>query len=215
MAKRRKFLAGLGALASGSAAAVGTGAFTSATIEGRQANVELTGDSESIIALRAGDSNAISENSDGELNIDLEGSDGQGVNRNAVYTWGDREDPENDYSFKIVNTTQNSYSDVSLTYTVQNDDWIEERNWDGQSGYNVPARIRFVTYSHLNYPQSFVAPDVAGPSTNPVSKGMKWTLGPGDSWPVIVEVDTTGRDDYENLSDIEQDLSGTLEINVE
>jgi len=212
--QRRKFIIGAGALASGSAAAVGTGAFSSASIEGRQADIELSTDSESLIALVPGDSEDIYENDDGELTIDFEGSEGEGVNRNAKYTWGDPDNPQEDYAFKIANNANEDYNDVTFTYTVENDEWIEEENWEGQSGYDVPARIRFVVYDQLNYPDDFVAPDVAGPGTNPSSETPDYSLESGESWPVVVEIDTTGRDGYENLSDIEQDLSGTLEIEV-
>jgi len=50
MAKRRKFLAGLGALASGSAAAVGTGAFTS-TRANRDVSIGVTGDASAYLQI--------------------------------------------------------------------------------------------------------------------------------------------------------------------
>lgn len=50
MANRRKFLAGLGALASGSAAAVGTGAFTSVQAE-RDITVEAVGDASAYVGI--------------------------------------------------------------------------------------------------------------------------------------------------------------------
>ena len=52
MANRRKFLAGLGALASGSAAAVGTGAFSSVSAQ-RSINVGVADDSDALLALDA------------------------------------------------------------------------------------------------------------------------------------------------------------------
>ena len=48
--QRRKFVAGLGALVSGSAAAVGTGAFTSVTAD-RSVDVEVAGDSNAYLQL--------------------------------------------------------------------------------------------------------------------------------------------------------------------
>lgn len=55
MAKRRKFLAGLGALASGSAAAVGTGAFTSVEAE-RNIDIETAGDESALLQIMPNDS---------------------------------------------------------------------------------------------------------------------------------------------------------------
>jgi hypothetical protein len=54
MANRRKFLAGLGALASGSAAAVGTGAFTSVEAD-RGVTVDIADDANSYLSLTASD----------------------------------------------------------------------------------------------------------------------------------------------------------------
>ena len=51
--ERRKFIIGAGALASGSAAAVGTGAFSAAEVD-RAVNVEITDDSVSLIGLEPG-----------------------------------------------------------------------------------------------------------------------------------------------------------------
>jgi len=57
--ERRKFVVGLGALASGSAAAVGTGAFTSVTAD-RAVDVEVAGDASAYLGLEpvSGDPNA-------------------------------------------------------------------------------------------------------------------------------------------------------------
>gem|GEM_PF-1264017 len=51
--ERRKFIIGAGALATGSAAAVGTGAFSAAEVE-RAVNVEITDDSASLVGLEPG-----------------------------------------------------------------------------------------------------------------------------------------------------------------
>ncbi|WP_141212912.1 hypothetical protein [Halorubrum sp. Ea1] len=52
MTKRRKFLAGLGALATGSAAAMGTGAFSTVSAE-RTVSIEVTGDANAYLGLEA------------------------------------------------------------------------------------------------------------------------------------------------------------------
>ncbi|MDB2241284.1 hypothetical protein [Halorubrum ezzemoulense] len=89
MANRRKFLAGLGALASGSAAAVGTGAFTSVNAE-RAVNIDVASDANAFLGL---DRISGSENSQdyttltstSELKLfDPQNVGGDGFNQDAV-----------------------------------------------------------------------------------------------------------------------------------
>ncbi|MDB2283237.1 hypothetical protein PM030_15300 [Halorubrum ezzemoulense] len=90
MANRRKFLAGLGALASGSAAAVGTGAFTSVQAN-RDVSVAVAGDSNAYLALdtnSATNSDYVSASA-GEISINIDsavsGSNtGSGVNPDST-----------------------------------------------------------------------------------------------------------------------------------
>jgi hypothetical protein len=93
MANRRKFLAGLGALASGSAAAVGTGAFTSVSAN-RDLSVAVADDADALLSIddidgspnsayvdTSGDGVSISITTD----IDNDGTDeGTGLNNNAL-----------------------------------------------------------------------------------------------------------------------------------
>lgn len=87
MSNRRKFLAGLGALASGSAAAIGTGAFTSVEAD-RTVNVAVADDANAYLSLDDIDSSPNSEYVDvsGEqiiLNLDSTNSGGSGFNAGA------------------------------------------------------------------------------------------------------------------------------------
>lgn len=85
MAKRRKFLAGVGALVSGSAAAVGTGAFSQAEVR-RSATVATADDTGSLVGLEPADSDRAFINDDGILEFDFAtGYDGNefGINGNA------------------------------------------------------------------------------------------------------------------------------------
>jgi hypothetical protein len=91
--ERRKFVVGLGALAAGSSAAVGSGAFTAAELSGREANISVVNDTNGLIGLQAGDSELVSNDggSNGnELAIDFNPSsgDGEGVNPNSKYQVG-------------------------------------------------------------------------------------------------------------------------------
>ncbi|WP_123619495.1 hypothetical protein [Halorubrum sp. CSM-61] len=75
MTNRRKFIAGLGALATGSAAAMGTGAFSSVQAD-RGITVEVAGDSAALLSLEPTDSpNADYVNRDGDaLSLQFDGS---------------------------------------------------------------------------------------------------------------------------------------------
>ena len=86
--ERRKFVIGMGSLAAGSAAAVGTGAFTSVEAE-RDVTVEVGGDNDAYLGLEAERDDIISDDGDsGQLTIDL-GSEtteegGEGFNQEAI-----------------------------------------------------------------------------------------------------------------------------------
>jgi len=91
--ERRKFVVGLGALASGSAAAMGTGAFSSVQAD-RTVSVEVADDSEAYLRLEGdgGDNSdyVTSDGTDGVLTIDLDANNssnvqggGSGVNPDA------------------------------------------------------------------------------------------------------------------------------------
>ncbi|PHQ45323.1 DUF1102 domain-containing protein [Halorubrum sp. C3] len=90
--ERRKFVVGLGALASGSAAAVGTGAFTNITAT-RNVDVSVADDASAYLSLQGtgGDNSAyVTDDGDGgTLSINLDGDNsttegGQGVNPDAL-----------------------------------------------------------------------------------------------------------------------------------
>ncbi|ELZ35781.1 hypothetical protein [Halorubrum tebenquichense] len=82
MANRRKFLAGLGALASGSAAAVGTGAFSSVSAT-RTVSVNVASDESSFLALNATDERASITDGQLELEFDNSGEGALGLNPNS------------------------------------------------------------------------------------------------------------------------------------
>ena len=86
--ERRKFVIGLGALAAGSSAAVGTGAFSQMTTDPRDASISVVNDSGSLIALKAGanaETDKIAyEDTNGDLVIEAED-----INTNSEYLFGD------------------------------------------------------------------------------------------------------------------------------
>jgi hypothetical protein len=115
--RRRKVLAGLGSLAAGGAALMGTGAFSSSEVSGREINVNVAADSDAFVELNAladnrGDNGpTYAKEANGQLQLLFNGDsfdDGnvigagpQGLNPNSEYnfdevfqvgnpgTWGD------------------------------------------------------------------------------------------------------------------------------
>ena len=86
--ERRKFVLGLGALTTGTAAAVGSGAFTSVEAD-RDVSVETADDADAYLALTAERDDIISDDGgDGTLSLDLGAEEteegGQGFNDDAV-----------------------------------------------------------------------------------------------------------------------------------
>jgi hypothetical protein len=85
---RRKFLIGAGSIAAGSAAAMGTGAFTSVTAQ-RGVTVNVADDANALLALEAEDTpngNAYVGEHDGVVDLHFDenaGVDGDGLNQNA------------------------------------------------------------------------------------------------------------------------------------
>jgi len=90
--QRRKFLIGAGSLAAGSAAAVGTGAFTTVEAD-RDVSINVTDDANAYLSIRPApkDPNGVhaGQDDDGEVYIDIadSGNDGDGVNPNAETTF--------------------------------------------------------------------------------------------------------------------------------
>ena len=128
--QRRKFLVGLGATVSGSAAAVGTGAFTSVEAD-RSVDVEVAGDSSAYLALveAAGDSSgnaspnsaAYADTSGDEVSFDFSSNNGtanlgNGFNPNAVTEIDDLIEVQNQgtqSAFLSVDTANLDLSDGS------------------------------------------------------------------------------------------------------
>jgi hypothetical protein len=76
--ERRKFLIGLGSLAAGGAATVGTGAFTTASAE-RTMEVSVAPDSSAYLEIQALDDRYASGTGDGQLELDFGSDSGLGI----------------------------------------------------------------------------------------------------------------------------------------
>ena len=124
--ERRKFVIGAGALATGSAAAMGTGAFTAARVDNREANIAVNGDDAALIQLIpgydesvAGADSTVSDNrvdydDSKQLYISFEADDesGSGVNPNSTYQVGAIGDTDAEKGLDESNIAGISSSDV-------------------------------------------------------------------------------------------------------
>lgn len=113
--QRRKFVIGLGALAAGSSAAIGTGAVDSFGAN-RDANIDIVTDENALVGLSSDSPYALDDGSNGQLSIDITGNNeniyGDGVNNEAVTFIED--------VFTIHNQ---SATDVYV--------WVQQRGGDG------------------------------------------------------------------------------------
>ena len=155
----------MGALASGAAATLGTGAFSSVTAS-RDVDVEVADDASAYLRLEgAGGANSeyvTDDGNDGTLTIDLNSDDatnGDGVNPDAVTTI--------DNLFVVENQGTQDV-DVSITKS---------------SGDSSDSNADLVTFH----------PSDGDYNVDPLSDSAK-TLGAGESTPVSVKVDTEGED---------------------
>jgi hypothetical protein len=164
--QRRKFVVGIGSLAAGGAAAMGTGAFTSVTAS-RNVDVAVANDSAAYLGLSgAGGANSdyvTDDGSSGTLSIDLDSGQsvaggGEGVNPNAL--------TEIDFLFEIANQGTQSV-DVSLS----------------KSGANS-GLIEFYATDDTSASDPYSSGTALG--TNAVS------LGTGDSVVISLRIDTRG-----------------------
>jgi len=96
--ERRKFVVGLGALAAGSSAAVGTGAFSAALIDDRDVDIEVVGDDAALIQLVPGydevenstvSGDRVFHDDDEKLAISFDDDEGgDGINPSSTYQVG-------------------------------------------------------------------------------------------------------------------------------
>lgn len=192
-------LIGMGALAAGSAAGVGTGAFSSGSLDTRSVSVDVVGDEGASISLVNGGDPDVGYNSDGELELDLSGSEGEGgVNIDSRLTWGDHDNPSSDHAFKIVNNDDaGQYYALAMEYHFDDISWIDQRvgqsyiqftlyDTDGTAGdYGKADSEDYPKQNGYNkdYP-------VTGPGDSTPVQSRK--LAPGEEWYFVVDVDTTG-----------------------
>ena len=187
--ERRKFVVGLGALAAGSGAAVGTGAFSSASTGDRTVEVEVTGDANAYLALepvskgeQGGNGHFARINEDGELELVLDGSNDLGSeDRLPDFQQGSGVNPDSTYKFdnvfRIGNQGPNTGGGLG-----EIDVWIES---------NTAANVDFY-WSEVSAPREYGddAEDGSAPSS----------MSPGEGHKVGFEVDASGLTDDDTIS---------------
>jgi hypothetical protein len=102
--ERRKFVVGLGSLAAGGAAAMGTGAFTTSEVNDREVAVDIAADSQAFVELNALNDQYAEETNDGQLrllfnsesNVGIFDGDTIGLNSDSTFNFGE--------VFQVVNT---------------------------------------------------------------------------------------------------------------
>lgn len=123
MVKRRKFLIGAGALFSGSAAAMGTGAFTTMTSGERATEVKVASDSTAYVELHA-DSKYAEETEDGKLRLFF--NDSQGIFEGGV-------NPDSTYNFEDVFTVAADHTSGDTYF------YIEMKNFEADVEFTAGA----------------------------------------------------------------------------
>ena len=223
---RRRFIATLGTAVAGTSAAVGTGAFTSASA-GRSVSVSVADDANALLALRAEtDGEIVRQDRSGQLVIDFGAGPATGINANArvqIGTFGNFSGPDalktesrgayNDPAFNIVNqSTQTQQVTMSYDGAANNcllamqmtpDGGREDRDTllvaDDDTSVSVDGR-----------------PSNEPPVSSPVRKPATVSLGVGERAGVAIFIDTGRYDIPGNIaSDAAKagvDLSGTLTI---
>jgi len=146
--ERRKFTIGLGALVSGSAAAVGTGAFTSVEAD-RGIEVDTATDANAFLTIEADDTPNGREyvnDSSGTVSLDFTNTDdegidgnGSGVNENSTTVFDDLLNITNQGTQDVIVGHEQSFAPAKgALYHEDYEDGAITRVGDVYSGYNSP-----------------------------------------------------------------------------
>jgi hypothetical protein len=191
--ERRKFVIGLGALVTGSGAALGTGASVSSTMD-RDANVNVVNDSNGLLALVDATDGAVVREENGELLIDFTaGGNAGGANVDSVYKVGPTR-PHQDPAFEIYNHDTVART-VSISY---------QADTAGQSTGSI-LKFRMNKNKFPNQSSTKVLQVGGGKASNGQTGTATFQVQPGKMVNVQIVVDTTN-------GGTADDLSGTLTV---
>jgi opacity protein-like surface antigen len=157
--QRRNLLIGMGSLAVGSAAAMGTGAFTTATAE-RTVDVNVASDEGGFVEIQALNGTYASETDDGQLELDFNSDSGlgifdgdaQGLNADATFNF--------DEVFRIANAAGQGDMRVVIEATGFDLESLE-LTADGSDSVNLSSgkSLRAADYSDVDNIPKLVQPD--------------------------------------------------------
>lgn len=186
--ERRKFVIGLGSLAAGSAAAMSTGAFSSAQAE-RDMTVDIVGDESAYLSLSA-KSDYAEMNDDDVLEIDFSDNDrGQGLGTDSTYLFRD--------VFKIENQGN---EDVTVLARVTDGNTMEVINFfatggtalDDSDDHEGQALTWPPAEDDLDNLDDQYAPEIADEADGEDVENSSPTLGPGEDLYVGIDINTDG-----------------------
>jgi hypothetical protein len=188
MVKRRKFLIGAGALFSGSAAAMGTGAFTTMSSGDRTTNVRVAGDADSFIGIEGVAPWANGDSTDGgQLALDFSGAfqfsyNGEGVNPGSTYRFDD--------VFKIKNAVAGENEDG---------DFLGSKPWVyiEPKGFDSSINITFYISDTGNFGGKDETPRVSY-GTSITGEANEVRMNDPEAFWVGVKIESTGSTSVEN-----------------
>ncbi|MDS0473659.1 hypothetical protein [Natrinema sp. 1APR25-10V2] len=191
--QRRKFLVGMGSLAAGSAATIGTGAFATARVD-RAINVDVAGDNAAYLGLDASISEyAVQKNK--KLQLVFDGSNGQN---------GDGLNPDSDTAFHNVFRIQNNGTN-KIRVTLQDVPSDSPMVFKYTDGADNSTTLTDQTY-FPNSPKP-LADTTYGPSGSQNSGHLE--LGVGDD--AYVHISFYLRDEGDAVDDVTTDASAIPE----
>ena len=196
--ERRKFLIGMGTIATGSAVAVGTGAFSQATVPDRQLTVEVAeNDGDGGVGLIPGDTDIAYYNGDGELEINLnEGlrESATGMNPNSTYYLGGTKETlswnngQSGYNWEEgVDSDEFGEEDLDRPlFSIRNQSTEERRTKITLELVEAPEDFEMVAlgYQYGDVETNGSAITVDG--DNPTASGTGLNLSPGHEYNVVM-----------------------------
>ena len=206
--KRRNLLLGLGAVVSGSAGAMGTGAFSAARLDNRVVDISVVNDADGLIGLVPnGDIAGVDDDDGGKLSISL---DNHGINVDSLYQFG-----------AFVDDSEFPADQVGDQFdpVLYSDDFDVEGNFRSafaivnqtDRGMDVSLSLEIGTGANEGTP-SFVfqlhdGNDQLDAISSPNTLSAEVDLGPGEAVGVSFSVDTSD-------SEVGDDLSGALSLSA-
>lgn len=184
---RRNFVIGLGALSAGSAAAVGTGAFSSVSAN-RDISVEVADDSEAYLTLQSESEYAV-ENGDGVLELDFSeqvsgGGEHMGESQIMEFGPGDSYKNPDEAVFSIQNRGS---QEVQITQPRFDGKFFDEDgNLIDEDEVEDPADPAELAIALLGRSANFGGPDTIEPGER---SGVGVQISVGSNPPENVEVD--------------------------